>query len=80
MKCFFLLHTLLATSLVGAQSVADLPSCSVGFPGPENDTKAALTWMCSSHVSLLLLQQPVVATQTISASVQRRMLLPSSLR
>ncbi|KAF6230615.1 hypothetical protein HO173_011152 [Letharia columbiana] len=29
MKCLFLLHTLLAASLVGAQSVADLPSCSL---------------------------------------------------
>ena len=79
MKCFFLLHTLLAASLVGAQSVADLPSCSVCLPNPNTDAIEALTCTCSCHVLLLLLQQPVVQIQTIFASAQRRMLLPSSL-
>ena len=80
MKSFFLLHVLLAASLVGTQSVADLPSCSVRFPIPDTGATAALTWTCSFPASLLLLQQPVVATQTTFANVHRPMLLPLSLR
>ena len=80
MKCFFLLQTLLAASLVGAQSVADLPSCSVRFPTSDTDVTAALTWTCSFPALLLLLQQPVVPTQTMFASAQPPMLLPSSPR
>ena len=80
MRCFFLLHTLFAASLVAAQSVTDLPSCSVRFPFPDAYVIAALTWTCSFLVSLLLSQQPIVPTQITFASVQARMLLLSSLR
>ena len=80
MRCFLLLHTLFAASLVGAQSVADLPSCSVRFPFPDPHVTPALTWTCSFLVSLLPLQQPIVPTQITFASVQARMLLLSGLR